>query len=77
MYLADVERYIENIDEFCEKKRMHFLKEMKNKMHWDEYKGFLSNLEVCKMWEGSKLIEEGKYNNFHYILVEGGVAAYH
>ena len=29
------------------------------------------------MWENSKLIEEGKYNNFHYILVEGSVAAYH
>jgi hypothetical protein len=43
-YLQDVERYIENIDDFCEKRRMHFLKEMKSKMLWDDYKAFLGSL---------------------------------
>lgn len=68
---------MELIDEFCEKRRIYFLKELKSKMSCEQYKSFLSNLELYKVPEGSKLQEEGKFHCFHYIIVEGSLVAYH
>ena len=45
-------------------------------MNRDEYKAFLSNMELYKVPEGGKLMEWGKFHNFHYVLIEGTVAAY-
>ena len=72
----DVEKYAEHIDEFYEKRQMHFLKEMKAKMLEEDYYGFLASLELFRVPEGGRIIDEGKYHNFHYILIEGEVAAY-
>ena len=48
-YFGDVNRNIENIEEYCEKKRIHFLLELKNKMSYEEYKNFLSNMELYRL----------------------------
>ena len=76
-YFMDVERHMESIGEYMQKKRIHFLLELRSKMSNEEYRGFLSSMELYRVPEGSKLLEQGKYHNFHYVILEGSVGAYH
>jgi hypothetical protein len=54
-YLENVDKNIELIDDFCFKRRIHFLCELKNKVTLEEYKAFLSSLEMFKMIDGAKM----------------------
>lgn len=75
-YLENVQKNIELIDEICQKRRIYFLSELKSKITLDEYKAFLSNLDTVKLIEGARLQEQGKYHSYHYIIIEGSIAAY-
>lgn len=76
-YFQNVEKHMDLIDDFCEKKRIYYLLELKAKMPIEQYKSFISNLELYRVPEGGRLQEEGRFHNYHYIIVEGGLAAYH
>lgn len=76
-YFENVESHLELIDEFCVKKRISFLSELRCKMGLEEYKSFLCNLELYRLPEGGKIQEEGKFHSFHYIILDGHIAAFH
>lgn len=68
---------MEEIEDYCLKKRIHFLIELKSKIGMEDYKTFLGNLELYRLPEGARIQEEGKFHSYHYIILDGHLAAFH
>jgi len=75
-YFQNPDKHLDLIDEFAEKRRIEFLKDLKRKLPHEDYKSFLACLTPEKLAEGCKLQEEGKFHSCHYIIVDGCIAAF-